>query len=672
MASSQLNLINGLHGTLRDVQGLADSLAPLPCSPALPCTPCVEGRQSAAPHSSLFPPTTAPLQTLHLDVWGPSPVLGPRQECYFLIVVDDYSCYTTVFPFRRKADVPSVLEPWLLARCGIQGLCVSHVTPQSSPWQRLFPVVCGGARGAVAEGEGTWASGAHRASYGGAGGARVETIPEEDTAVSTQQHRPASPPGFPSVPYFPPSSPPRPVAAEPGGVVGGGSGSGGAGAGDTSTATPTLRTVPAAAAVSVGASGESRGGVAAALAAAVSVGASGESRGVTAAAPAPPPPAAAAAVSVGASGESRGGVPAAAAAAAAVVSVVASGEGREVMAEAATVSVGASGQSRAGVPPAAARAGTVAADARGGGAAATATARPAQPSTCTLGSWSSTVPSYGPFHLVLRSRVASPPVLLQPPESSLAVLHDLLSDYIPVVSRVLSALVTHPSATLSSVSALVTTVAGFASSHRLEYAAHLVSGPACSPSSGGAIVFSLERDPDALDIPIPRTNAEAVAGPWASYWIVAEEAEMASYRSKGTNVDAVPPRGANVVRGMWLYKVKRPPGAPPVFKARYVVRGFSQQEGVDFFQTFAPTPKITTLRVLLHIAAQRDNELHSLDFSTAFLQESLHRADLAASSAWFHWHFPFWDPVAAASTGLRPVPGPPRVAQHATYDSCSA
>ncbi|CAI7862256.1 unnamed protein product [Closterium sp. NIES-54] len=75
---------------------------------------------------------------------------------------------------------------------------------------------------------------------------------------------------------------------------------------------------------------------------------------------------------------------------------------------------------------------------------------------------------------------------------------------------------------------------------------------------------------------------------------------------------------------MWIFRVKRPPGSPPVFKARYVARGFSQRQGVDYFQTFSPTPKMATLRVLLHVAAQRDYELHSLDFSTAFLQGSLH------------------------------------------------
>ncbi|CAI7906208.1 unnamed protein product, partial [Closterium sp. NIES-54] len=102
------------------------------------------------------------------------------------------------------------------------------------------------------------------------------------------------------------------------------------------------------------------------------------------------------------------------------------------------------------------------------------------------------------------------------------------------------------------------------------------------------------------------------------------DAEMASWKSTGTYVDEVPPPGANIVCGMWIFRVKRLPGSPPVFKARYVARGFSQRQGVDYFQTFSPTPKMTTLRVLLHVVAQRDYELHSLDFSTVFLQGSLH------------------------------------------------
>ncbi|CAI7897307.1 unnamed protein product [Closterium sp. NIES-54] len=76
---------------------------------------------------------------------------------------------------------------------------------------------------------------------------------------------------------------------------------------------------------------------------------------------------------------------------------------------------------------------------------------------------------------------------------------------------------------------------------------------------------------------------------------------------------------------MSIFRVKRPLGSVPAFKARYVARGFSQRQGVNYFHTFSPTPKMTTLRVLQHVAAQRDYELHSLDFSTAFLQGSLHK-----------------------------------------------
>ncbi|CAI7844042.1 unnamed protein product [Closterium sp. NIES-54] len=199
-----------------------------------------------------------------LYVWGPSPVLGPRQERYFLIVVDDYSRYTTVSPLRWKADVPTLLEPWLLARGGAQGLSlpslrrapsgVSHVTPQSSPPQRPVFVMSKGVRDAVAKGEGAGAAGAGGVGSGGVGGVGVEVTPMEDMAASTRRSRPASPPGFPSIPQFPPRSSLQPVAMEPRGVPaggtggtrgvgGGGAGSGGAGVGGTGTVAPTPRTI---------------------------------------------------------------------------------------------------------------------------------------------------------------------------------------------------------------------------------------------------------------------------------------------------------------------------------------------------------------------------------------------------------------------------------------------
>ncbi|CAI7867050.1 unnamed protein product [Closterium sp. NIES-53] len=106
--------LRGMHSHLL-VSGLPRSLPSLLRSPAPLCLPCVEGRQCAAPHSSEFPPTTAPLQTLHMDVWGPAPIGGMDQERYFLLAADDYTRYTTVFPLRRKVDVSGVLIPLICA-----------------------------------------------------------------------------------------------------------------------------------------------------------------------------------------------------------------------------------------------------------------------------------------------------------------------------------------------------------------------------------------------------------------------------------------------------------------------------------------------------------------------------------------------------------------------------
>ncbi|CAI7841284.1 unnamed protein product, partial [Closterium sp. NIES-53] len=94
------------------VSGLPRSLPPLPPGPA---PTYVEGRKRAAPHSSEFPPTEALLQTLHMDVWGPARVRGQGHERYFLLMVDDYSRYTTVFPLRSKGDVTEVLIDWIRA-----------------------------------------------------------------------------------------------------------------------------------------------------------------------------------------------------------------------------------------------------------------------------------------------------------------------------------------------------------------------------------------------------------------------------------------------------------------------------------------------------------------------------------------------------------------------------
>ncbi|CAI7839592.1 unnamed protein product [Closterium sp. NIES-53] len=185
--------------------------------------------------------------------------------------------------------------------------------------------------------------------------------------------------------------------------------------------------------------------------------------------------------------------------------------------------------------------------------------------------------------------------LLPPPESSLPAVPDLESDLAraasPTVPRLLATVVTDPSFESTATSALVAELVDFAAACRLDYATSLVaeSESGCPPSVGGecalrtdvledrqedfeclaaalpylvAMLLAPERDPDAPDIPTPHSYAEAIT---------------------------VPPPVANIVDGMWIFRLKRPPGSPPVFKARY-----------------------------------RDYKLHSLDFSTAFLQGSLH------------------------------------------------
>ncbi|CAI7909923.1 unnamed protein product [Closterium sp. NIES-53] len=105
-----------------------------------------------------------------------------------------------------------------------------------------------------------------------------------------------------------------------------------------------------------------------------------------------------------------------------------------------------------------------------------------------------------------------------------------------------------------------------------------------------SMLLAPKGDLDAPDIPTPRSYAKAITGPYSSQWQAAMDAEMASWKFTGTNIDEVPLHGANLVNGMWIF--------------------------------------------------MRDYELHSLDFNTAFLQGNLHEEIWLRRPRGFNGSFP--------------------------------
>ncbi|CAI7770441.1 unnamed protein product, partial [Closterium sp. NIES-53] len=561
--------LHGMNSHLL-VSGLPRSLPPLPPSPAPPYLPCIEGRQRAAPHSSSFPPTTAPVQTLHMDKWGPAHVSGQGCKRYFLLVIDDYTRYTTVFPLRSKGqDLPDLRlhsdrggefsSDLLRDFCRGEGILQSFMLLES-PQQN-----------GIAE-------------------RRVGLVME--VARTSMIHADAPHFLWPfAVRYaahllkiWPHVSLPRPCLH----CVGRGrlamrrcSGSTqvlGVSS-STSLTPPLLCPLPDQTQLQLQ--------------------------------PASPLPAPSRYT------EQSGGLT----------------KRREPA-------------SRPVLPVRTAR-------------RIPRSRPPPVPGTHAMALRPSSVPLHVPL----------PP----PPESSLPEVPDPESDLVraasPTISRLLTSVVTNPSFESTATCALVAELLECAVAYRLDYATALVaeSNSATPPSIRGecalgtdvledkqedfeclaaavprfvSMLLAPEGDPNAPDIPTPRSYAEAITGPYSSQWQAAMDAEMASWKSPGTYVDEVPPSRASIVDGMWIFRVKQPPGSPPVFKAHYVARGFSQRQGINYFHTFSPTPKMTTLRVLLHVAAQRDNKLHSLDFSTAFLQGSLHEEILLRRPPGFTGSFP--------------------------------
>lgn len=133
-----------------------------------------------------------------------------------------------------------------------------------------------------------------------------------------------------------------------------------------------------------------------------------------------------------------------------------------------------------------------------------------------------------------------------------------------------------------------------------------------------ALISSRETESE----PISFTHAMSRSN--AKQWKEAAQDEFDSIQSAGTWSLVSLPNGRTPIGCKWVFKVKHnADGSIERYKARLVAKGYSQKEGIDFNETFAPVAKFSSIRALLALAAIYDLELHQMDVKTAFLNGDL-------------------------------------------------
>ena len=119
----------------------------------------------------------------------------------------------------------------------------------------------------------------------------------------------------------------------------------------------------------------------------------------------------------------------------------------------------------------------------------------------------------------------------------------------------------------------------------------------------------------------PQSYKEAMADEYMRmHWELAMQEEVESLVTNGTWTLVDLPSNAHALGGKWVFKIKRgPQGEVARYKARWVVRGFEQREGIDFNETFASVVKPISYKAIFALAAALDWELEQMDVKTAFL-----------------------------------------------------
>jgi hypothetical protein len=108
------------------------------------------------------------------------------------------------------------------------------------------------------------------------------------------------------------------------------------------------------------------------------------------------------------------------------------------------------------------------------------------------------------------------------------------------------------------------------------------------------------------------------------FWKEAIDEEIGSIMENNTWVLSDLPPGCKPLGCKWIFKRKmKVDGTIDKFKARLVIQGFRQKEGIDYFDTYAPVARITTIRLLIALAAIHNLVIHQMDVKIAFLNGDL-------------------------------------------------
>ncbi|EGD80810.1 hypothetical protein PTSG_11720 [Salpingoeca rosetta] len=145
-----------------------------------------------------------------------------------------------------------------------------------------------------------------------------------------------------------------------------------------------------------------------------------------------------------------------------------------------------------------------------------------------------------------------------------------------------------------------------------------------SDTEAGAFTASSSGDTSLTE---PASIKQALKSQQRKQWTQACLEEIGAMERNGV-IKLIPrsavPRQHTPLKSRFVFKVKRDAeGAPTRFKARWVAKGFSQRPGIDFHQTYAPTPAAKTILTVLAVSLQRQHQLHQLDFKSAYLQADL-------------------------------------------------